>query len=583
MIPAIVILRFLTRNLLPAEHLPGIWEWPNKNFAGFQGEDSWGGLWKRYRSQGGTAAVARLVSRRRIQAVENKKFLFSLDFFVLFYQVEAQRRSRPSGEKSTMKTIEQGNKRIEFVYGPDQARKIMKYMEWENNAWVLKKTKYYILGNTEIEVEAATGNTRTLNYIGGKAILEQTSTEENLFYLHKDYQGTTLAITDESGSVVQRYAYDPWGRRRDPATWRNLNASEIQQQGFLFQRGYTGHEHLDEFGLINMNGRMYDPLLGRMLSPDNYVQAPGNSQNFNRYSYCLNNPLIYTDPSGEFIWMPIIIGAVIGTYMGGTLANNDYNPGNWDYSSGKTWGYMAGGAIVGGLSGYVGGAIAASEIPMANTLGIAGASLTNSIGTNMYTGGQTDISVSLGVASYNFSSGNLGYLGKSGNSTIQNIGYGFGALANLSDAVSLFSGGGQNVDVNSASTKDDWWGHSSMTDENGKTLVSVGPDSQVQKAASLSETWKNSIKGAKLWDSYVGDKGTWTTRLNNVSTSAINNYASGITRWDLMLNSCVGHTTRALMRSGVPTIYAFHPHMLNLQLFIRQMGIYSSPYLYQIP
>jgi hypothetical protein len=334
-----------------------------------------------------------------------------------------------------------------------------------------------------------------------------------------------------------------------------------------------------------MNGRMYDPFQARFLSPDPYVTDPLRPLNYNRYAYCLNNPLKYTDPTGEIVWAPIIIGAIVGAYMGGTIANDgNYNLVEWDYNSGQTWGYMLGGAVVGGLSGYVGGAIAAAEIPMANTLGIMGASVTNSLGTYAYTGGQTDISVSFGVGSYNFSNNTWGGIWTwNENSTLENIGYSFGALANLSDAVSLFSGGGQNVDVNSASTKDDWWGHSSMTDKNGNTLVSVGPDSQVQKAASLSETWKNSIKGAKLWDSYVGDKGTWSTRLNNVSSSAINNYASGMTRWDLLLNSCVGHTTRALMRAGVPTIYAFHPHMLNLQLFIRQMGIYSSPYLYQIP
>jgi RHS repeat-associated protein len=64
-------------------------------------------------------------------------------------------------------------------------------------------------------------------------------------------------------------------------------------------RGYTGHEMLGEFDIINMNGRLYDPVLGRFFSPDNYVQMPDNSQNFNRYSYCLNNPLKYTDPSGN--------------------------------------------------------------------------------------------------------------------------------------------------------------------------------------------------------------------------------------------------------------------------------------------
>lgn len=304
--------------------------------------------------------------------------------------------------------------------------------------------------------------------------------------------------------------------------------------------------------------------------------------------YCLNNPLIYTDPSGEIVWfVPVIIGAVIGAYTGGVIANEgQYNPGKWDYSSGKTWGYMLGGAVVGGVSGYVGWAIAGSGIPMANTAAIAGASLTNSLGTYAYTGGQTPITMSFGVASYDFTNGEFGYLGKKGNSALENIGYGFGALANLSDMVSLLRGGGQNIKVNSATTKDghEWWGHSSITDENGNTLVSVGPDSQVQKAASLSQTWQNSIKGADVsWDTYLGAKGTWSVELNNVSATAISKYASGITRWDLLLNSCVGHTTRALWSAGIPTIYALHPHMLNLQLLIRQLGIYSSPYLYQIP
>jgi RHS repeat-associated protein len=75
-------------------------------------------------------------------------------------------------------------------------------------------------------------------------------------------------------------------------------------------RGFTGHEHLKWFGLINMNGRMYDASLCRFLSPDPYVQMPDNSQNFNRYSYCLNNPLVYTDPSGEFFIGTIFTGVV---------------------------------------------------------------------------------------------------------------------------------------------------------------------------------------------------------------------------------------------------------------------------------
>ena len=73
-----------------------------------------------------------------------------------------------------------------------------------------------------------------------------------------------------------------------------------REAGFaLFaNRGFTGHEYLKYFNLYNMNGRMYDPLVGRFLSADNVIQNPSNTQNYNRYSYCLNNPLKYTDVSG---------------------------------------------------------------------------------------------------------------------------------------------------------------------------------------------------------------------------------------------------------------------------------------------
>ena len=81
---------------------------------------------------------------------------------------------------------------------------------------------------------------------------------------------------------------------RNPSNWSFDNVPE----NFLFDRGYTGHEHIDEFGLINMNGRVYDAYLARFLSPDPFVQAPDYSQNYNRYSYVLNNPLKYTDPDG---------------------------------------------------------------------------------------------------------------------------------------------------------------------------------------------------------------------------------------------------------------------------------------------
>ncbi len=74
--------------------------------------------------------------------------------------------------------------------------------------------------------------------------------------------------------------------------------------------GYTFHESIAGIGMYNTNARLYDPVTGRFLSPDPLIQDPESTQNFNRYSYCLNNPLKYTDEYGEF-WH-IVIGAAIG-------------------------------------------------------------------------------------------------------------------------------------------------------------------------------------------------------------------------------------------------------------------------------
>ncbi|RFP76143.1 RHS repeat-associated core domain-containing protein [Hydrogenophaga borbori] len=67
------------------------------------------------------------------------------------------------------------------------------------------------------------------------------------------------------------------------------------------------HEHLDEVGVIHMNGRLYDPLIGRFMSGDPFIQSPGNLQSHNRYAYVLNNPLAYTDPSGHFFFESVFL------------------------------------------------------------------------------------------------------------------------------------------------------------------------------------------------------------------------------------------------------------------------------------
>lgn len=111
----------------------------------------------------------------------------------------------------------------------------------------------------------------------------------NHYFTFTDQVGSILKAVDANGTVKFSASYDPWGQQ-------TVTTNQI---GLI--RGYTGHEMLTEYGLINMNGRFYDPLLGRFLSTDNFVQEPGSTQSFNRYSYCLNNPLKYTDPSGDFL------------------------------------------------------------------------------------------------------------------------------------------------------------------------------------------------------------------------------------------------------------------------------------------
>jgi RHS repeat-associated protein len=117
-----------------------------------------------------------------------------------------------------------------------------------------------------------------------------------LYYVCTDRQGSITALLNPNGTVAEKYSYDAYGRRRNPLNWNDYNVPAPS----LINRGYTGHEMLDGFGLINMNGRMYDPVIGRVLSPDKVVQAPGYTQSYNRYSYCMNNPLRYTDPSGWY-------------------------------------------------------------------------------------------------------------------------------------------------------------------------------------------------------------------------------------------------------------------------------------------
>jgi RHS repeat-associated protein len=128
-----------------------------------------------------------------------------------------------------------------------------------------------------------------------------------LRYWLKDHLGSIVATTDDLAAVQQRFRYDAWGKRVCALATGALSdicgaGGGVNGANTLEERGFTGHEMLDEVGLIHMNGRLYDATTGRFLQSDPIIQDAYSSQSYNRYSYVLNNPLSFTDPSGFSWW-----------------------------------------------------------------------------------------------------------------------------------------------------------------------------------------------------------------------------------------------------------------------------------------
>lgn len=127
------------------------------------------------------------------------------------------------------------------------------------------------------------------------AVVTQSGSTLTTAYMHQDYLGSVTAVTNQAGSVIESFAYEPFGKRR--TTNGSLDPNGVLK-GNSTNRGFTEHEHLDSLGLIHMNGRIYDPLVGRFMSADPTVPYAGDGQSYNRFSYARNNPLAYVDPTG---------------------------------------------------------------------------------------------------------------------------------------------------------------------------------------------------------------------------------------------------------------------------------------------
>lgn len=233
-----------------------------------------------------------------------------------------------------------------FAYGPERQRI---RQTTETGAVTL-----YVSSGFERVTQGAVVKDKHYVFAGSAVVAQFTKTGSTLdkAFLHRDNLGSVAVITNAAGAVVERMSFDAFGKRR------NVNGSpaSVITVGSGVNRGFTGHEMLDNLGLVHMNGRIQDPVIGRFLSADPVIQTPEQVQNLNRYSYVGNNPLSVADPSGHVSVGRIFFGllalgvAIFAPYLLPTILQNALAVG------------VLKAAIVGALMGYVFGGTVQSAL-----------------------------------------------------------------------------------------------------------------------------------------------------------------------------------------------------------------------------
>lgn len=196
--------------------------------------------------------------------------------------------------------------------------------------------------------------------------LRRSNGTREISYLHKDHLGSIDTISDANGDIKQKLYFDAWGKKQVintgnyAANLGSFSTITLAQLLDITPRGFTGHESVDHADIIHMNGRIYDPTLGRFLQADPFVQAPGSSQSYNRYAYVFNNPLTYTDPSGYSAWTKFrdkflkpIAAIAITVWSGGLAlgASSFWSGMEIAAAGGAAAGYVATGSLKGALTG----------------------------------------------------------------------------------------------------------------------------------------------------------------------------------------------------------------------------------------
>ncbi len=181
-----------------------------------------------------------------------------------------------------------------FFYGPNHQR-------WQQQAYYSgsAETTTYIGGGLE-KIATPSGTVyRHFVPVGNNLVVYLPGSAPTIQYVTGDHVGSTATITDTNGNLVLAESFSPWGVRRSPADWTlRQTATDAALLTSTMRQGFTGHEHVDNLDLIDMNGRMYQGT--GMMSPDPHISDPTNPQGYNRYSYVNSNPLTFLDPSGFF-------------------------------------------------------------------------------------------------------------------------------------------------------------------------------------------------------------------------------------------------------------------------------------------
>ncbi|MGH1427721.1 MAG: RHS repeat-associated core domain-containing protein [Arenicella sp.] len=219
-------------------------------------------------------------------------------------QISGDRRTLEYSSFNKPVDIQKDGNRSQFVYGPE--RQMIKEVTTDAASQSVK-TVYHLGGSYEKTIEGPDITHRyhisTANGATIAVLIDKEDDFPRTNYLHRDHLDSIVAITDERGFVLERFHYDAFGQRRtavgvDAGFLTNVINLDISD------RGFTGHKMLPMLKLIHMKGRVFDPIIGRFLSADPHIQFAGHTQNYNRYSYVMNNPLAFNDPSGYFLSHP---------------------------------------------------------------------------------------------------------------------------------------------------------------------------------------------------------------------------------------------------------------------------------------